>query len=328
MMKELIAGFPEQLKEAIKIFAAAKLPSPSINPTSVLITGLGGSGIGGSIVSELISQSSKIPVVVSKDYFIPIWAQETTLVIVSSYSGNTEETLSAMKEACSRNCMIVCITSGGEVLEIAKSQNIPHIIIPGGNPPRACLGYSLVQLCGIMEHYSLCSEVMQDLQKSANLLEQNKSAIMSEAEAIAGAISFSIPVIYTSSGYEGIAVRFRQQLNENAKMLCWHHVIPEMNHNELVGWVDKSPSIAAIFLRNSDEFYRTAKRIDIVKSIVYNLAGRTLSIESKGETHLQRCIWWIHLGDWISWFASVERNVDSVEINVINKLKSELSNLE
>ncbi|MEX1188306.1 MAG: bifunctional phosphoglucose/phosphomannose isomerase [Bacteroidia bacterium] len=327
-MKDLIAGFPNQLKEALKIYSEAKLPKAEREIHSVLITGLGGSGIGGNIVSELVASQSPVPVVVSKDYSIPAWAKKHTLVIVSSYSGNTEETLHAMKEACERDCMITCITSGGEVLDIAKEKSLPFIKIPGGNPPRACLGYSLVQICGIMQHHGLASGLINELDLSALLIENNQTSIKAEAEAIAGSISYSLPVIYTSNGYEGIAIRFRQQLNENAKMLCWHHVIPEMNHNELVGWVDKAPSIAAIFLRNSDEYYRTARRMDIVKSIVYKLAGRTIVIESKGRSHLQRCIWWIHLGDWISWFASEERNVDAVEINVINQLKSELSQLE
>jgi glucose/mannose-6-phosphate isomerase len=111
-------------------------------------------------------------------------------------------------------------------------------------------------------------------------------------------------------------------------MLCWHHVVPEMNHNELVGWVEKSPKIAALFLRNTDEYYRTSKRMEICQEIISTYAGKTLQIESKGESAVERMIYWIHLGDWISWFCSVERNVDSMEIKVINRLKGELSELK
>lgn len=327
-MKDLISSFPEQLKDALAIYRGANLHAFESHIQNVLISGLGGSGIGGSIVSELIADKADIPVSVSKNYFIPKWAGKNTLVIISSYSGNTEETLHAMKAALSNNCMVACITSGGEVLELAKSNNLQFIQIPGGNPPRACLAYSLIQLCGILEKAEVTSGLLNDVEAAIKLIQENSSLIQSEAEAIARAISFSLPVIYTGIGYEGVAIRFRQQLNENAKMLCWHHIVPEMNHNELVGWVNKSPSIAAIFMRNDDEYYRTAKRLDIVKSIVHELAGRTIVIESKGKTHLQRVIYWIHLGDWISWFASVERNVDAMEINVINGLKNELSKLE
>src|SRR5690606_4899991 len=109
---------------------------------------------------------------------------------------------------------------------------------------------------------------------------------------------------------------------------CWHHVVPEMNHNELVGWVEKSPKIAALFLRNKDEYYRTAKRIDLCREIISGYAGKTLELQVKGDTHLERILYWIHLGDWISWFASVERNQDALEINVINRLKGKLASLK
>lgn len=328
MMKELIAGFPEQLREAIEIYKNSTLPEFPNQVNSILITGLGGSGIGGTIVSELVADQCPVPINVSKDYQIPAWVNKNTLVIVSSYSGNTEETLQALKSALKQDAMIVCIASGGEVLDISTKQHLGLIKIPGGNPPRACLGYSLVQLCGILEHYGFAKDLISGINDSIDLLKNEKQHILAEAEAIATSISYSIPVIYTSSGYEGIAIRFRQQLNENAKMLCWHHVVPEMNHNELVGWVEKSPKIAAIFFRNADEYYRTAKRMDIVKEIVYAIAGRTLTITSKGNSRIERAIYWIHLGDWISWFASVERNVDAIEINVINRLKAELAELK
>ncbi len=327
-MKDLIAGFPQQVRDALNIFRTQQLKPLPRKASSVLISGLGGSGIGGSIVAELCAPQSSIPVQVSKDYSIPAWVGPETLVIISSYSGNTEETLQAMQAAIAQKAMIVCVTSGGEVLQQAKNHQLDAIVIPGGNPPRACLGLSLTQLCGILEHYEIASGLLAEISLGIDLIEKNEQAIQHEAESIARAISYSLPVIYTSVGYEGVAIRFRQQLNENAKMLCWHQVVPEMNHNELVGWVDKAPKIAAIFLRNDDEYYRTAKRIDICKSIIYNLAGKTIELRSKGESPLQRMIWWINLGDWISWFASVERNVDAIEINVINRLKSELSNLQ
>lgn len=327
MMKELIAAFPGQLIEALDIFRKSTLIQFDRELRNVFISGLGGSGIGGSIVSELVAKECPIPVLVGKDYHIPAWVDKHSLVIISSYSGNTEETLHALNLAIHAEANIICVTSGGEVLRIAQEKGLQHILIPGGNPPRACLGYSLVQLCGIFEKMGLVQELLSRLEHAVRLIQEKNEVILLEAEAIARGISYSLPVLYTSPGYEGVTIRLRQQLNENAKMLCWHHVVPEMNHNELVGWVEKSPKIAAIFLRNEDEYYRTAKRMDIVKDIVYHFAGRTVSIQSQGNNHVERCIYWIHLGDWISWFASAERNVDAMEIDVINRLKNELSSL-
>jgi glucose/mannose-6-phosphate isomerase len=327
-MKELIASFPEQLVEALAIFQKYTLkPLPTI-PKNVLISGLGGSGIGGTIVSELSSTNGTVPILVTKDYALPGWVTSDTLVIISSYSGNTEETLAVMHAAVEKKAMIVCVTSGGEVLRLALEKGYDALVIPGGNPPRACLAYSLAQLCGILEQYKIVSGLFVKLENAIKLVKENSTSIIHEAEAIARSISYSLPVIYTTAGYEGIAIRLRQQLNENAKMLCWHHVVPEMNHNELVGWVDKSPKIAALFLRNQDEYYRTSKRMEICQEIISSYAGKTLVIDSKGESALERMIYWIHLGDWISWFCSVERNVDSMEIKVINRLKGELSELK
>jgi len=327
-MKELIASFPDQLREALAIFNQSNLKPLPAEVKNVLISGLGGSGIGGSIVSELCSESASLPVIVTKDYELPAWVSPNTLVIISSYSGNTEETLTVMHAAIAKKAIIVCVTSGGEVLKTATENGFDALVIPGGNPPRACLGYSLTQLCGILDYYKITSGLLEQIRTSIDLLETNSALIMLEAEAIGRSVAFSLPVIYTTSGYEGIAIRFRQQLNENAKMLCWHHVVPEMNHNELVGWVEKSPKIAALFFRNADEFYRTSKRMEICQEIISGYAGKTLLVESKGNTKLERMIYWIHLGDWISWFCSVERNVDSMEIQVINRLKGELSALK
>jgi glucose/mannose-6-phosphate isomerase len=326
-MKELIEGFPGQLTDALRIFRNQQLPELSHQVSQVLVSGLGGSGIGGTILAEICASRAKVPVLVIKDYFIPAWVGKETLVIISSYSGNTEETLDTFRQAIQAGAMIVCITSGGEVERIAETHQIPVIQIPGGNPPRACLGYSLTQLCGIMDHYGFVPGLLSEINGAIDLLSNEQKAITAEAEAVARGIAYSTPVIYTSPGYEGIAIRLRQQLNENAKMLCWHHVVPEMNHNELVGWAEKQPNVAAIFLRNTDEYYRTSRRMEICRDIISGFAGKTLEISSKGSNATERLIYWIHIGDWISWFASAERDQDAMEIDVINRLKGELSSL-
>jgi glucose/mannose-6-phosphate isomerase len=326
-MKDLIAGFPGQLKEAVRLFREQPLPALPAEVSQVLVSGLGGSGIGGTILSEYAGSKASVPVMVSKDYFIPAWVGSETLLIISSYSGNTEETLEAFRNGLKAGAMIICVSTGGELAKLADANGVPLIRIPGGKPPRACLGYSFTQLCGLLDYYGILPGVLLEIEMAIMLLESEQAAIMTEAESLARGIAYSLPVIYTSPGYEGVAVRFRQQLNENAKMLCWHHVVPEMNHNELVGWAEKQPKIAALFMRNSDEYYRTARRMEICKEIISALAGKTIEIHSKGDTEMERLIYWIHLGDWISWFAAVERNQDAMEIDVINRLKGELSAL-
>jgi len=325
-MKTLISNFSKQLDEAINIGKNAQLSSPENKISNVLISGLGGSGIGGSIISQLVEKEATVPINVNKDYFIPEYVNQSTLVIICSYSGNTEETLSAMKLSCKKNANIVCITSGGEVLDIAKEQNLNHIIIPGGMPPRACLGYSLTQLFYVLNHFRIIGNSFEgDLEASIKLLENEKDNILEEARSIATKLFNKTPIIYSTTSTEGVAVRFRQQLNENAKMLCWHHVFPEMNHNELVGWRTQNKELAVVIFRNETDYDRVQKRIEICKEIFTKYTSTIIEVHSKGNSPLEKALYLIHLGDWISWFLSELNKLDAMEIDVINHLKSELA---
>ena len=240
-MKDLIQNFPKHLSEAIAIGEKASLHNSTSEIRNVLITGLGGSGIGGTIIAEVVASQCSVPITVNKDYFLPSFVNEHTLLIVSSYSGNTEEmTTQAMEEAIQRKAKIVCITSGGKVEATAKQQGIDYIIIPGGNPPRACLGYSLTQLFYVLHFFKLINaDFKAQLKAAIDLLVKEEAFIKAEAEQVAEFLNEKIPVIYAVDGYNGVATRFRQQINENSKMLCWHHILPEMNHNELVGWAGR-----------------------------------------------------------------------------------------
>jgi glucose/mannose-6-phosphate isomerase len=325
MMKELIANFPAQLKEAVSIASKSKLSSSKHSINNVLICGLGGSGIGGTLIKEIVFDTAKVPVEVTKTYVIPAYVNENTLVICSSYSGNTEETLESYKLAKSKEAHIVCITSGGQLLDMAKKDGHSAIVVPGGMPPRACLGYSLTQLAHIFAYYKIGPDPVNEILKAAELLEKEQQAIMKEAEAITNRILNKVPVIYSTTFNEGVAIRFRQQLNENSKILCWHQVIPEMNHNELVGWSKEYPEIAVMMFVEKDEHPRNKLRIEICKKIFEKYAGVLLEIYPKGSNSIERKISWIHIGDWVSYFLSEKRNVDAMEVKVIDQLKKELA---
>ncbi|HIA35873.1 MAG TPA: bifunctional phosphoglucose/phosphomannose isomerase [Flavobacteriales bacterium] len=327
-MKALISSFSSHLKEALEIGNSANLASASNQINNVLISGLGGSGIGGTIASQLLEKEADIPINVNKDYFIPKYVNDKTLVIISSYSGNTEETLSAMSQAIKQNAEVVCITSGGEVLNIAKTRGLNHIIIPGGMPPRACLGYSLTQLFFVLNHYGIVgAEFKTQIKSGISLLESEEDDIMQKALELSGSMVGKTPIIYTSAAYEGVGIRLRQQLNENSKMLCWHQVFPEMNHNELVGWKSGDDSLAVLILRNKSDFSRTQKRIETCKEIFSKYTSTIIEVYSKGNSEIERTLYLIHLGDWLSWFLSEKNQVDAMEIEVINYLKSELSKI-
>jgi glucose/mannose-6-phosphate isomerase len=327
-MKTLVANFSKQLSKAIKIGTNAKLTAPKNKISNVLICGLGGSGIGGSIVSELVVGVANVPINVTKGYFIPAYVNENTLVIISSYSGNTEETLNCMELAIEKNAKIVSITSGGKVLEISKIKACDHIIVPGGMPPRSCLGYSLTQLFFVLGFFGIIGDYYKsELEAAIKLIDAEENKIITAAKNIAKKLVGKIPVIYTTTYNEGIAIRFRQQLNENAKTLCWHHIIPEMNHNELVGWTEKNDDFAVLIFLDKDEYSRNLARVEINKEVIKKYTSNITVIYSKGNSVIEKALYFIHLGDWISVILGELRGVDLMEVEVINRLKSALSKI-
>lgn len=328
-MKNLVAGFASQLDEAISIGEKAVFTKPGKEIRNVLVTGLGGSGIGGTIIAQVTDKEMQVPVNVCKDYFIPGYVSEHTLVIVSSYSGNTEETLQALDAALSKNAKIICVTSGGKILEIAKAKKLDHIIIPGGMPPRSCLAYSFTQLFYVLHAYGLISDQFKSqLKKSLTLLQTEEEQIMQAARSLAEKLVHKIPVIYAASNYEGVAVRFRQQIDENSKMLCWHHVLPEMNHNELVGWTEKHDELAIVMFRNSDDYNRVQKRMEITREVISRYTPHFYEVWSKGDSQVEKVFYLIHFGDWVTWYLSEIKNIDATEVNVIDYLKGSLSELK
>lgn len=327
-MKTLVANFSRQLTEAIAIGSNARLNPSSADIRNVLICGLGGSGIGGSIVTELVAGNVTVPVNVSKGYFIPAYVNENTLVIISSYSGNTEETLQCMDAALAKKAKITGVTSGGKVLETAKSKNFDCIVVPGGMPPRSCLGYSLTQLFFILDFHKLInSNYKAELEAAVKLIDSEENNIIAEAKTLAAKLKDKTPVIYATTYNEGIAIRFRQQLNENSKILCWHHIIPEMNHNELVGWTQKNDNLSVVIFLDRDEYSRNIARVEINKEVIKKYTSNITEVFSKGNSVIEKAIYFIHLGDWVSVCLGELRGADLMEVNVINQLKSKLSEI-
>ena len=326
-MNELIRKFPEQVSEAIKIGENANIRKHDKEIHKIYVAGLGGSGIGANFVQEFVSQSCPVPYTVGKGYGIPAYVDENTLAICSSYSGNTEETISAFNLMLKRNCKIVVISSGGKLIEAAKERGFDYIQVPGNWPsPRACLGYSVVQQLFVLNKLGFINDSFKsELKSSIELLKFDQEDIMKAAKSVADRIYTKIPIIYTTDRMESVAVRLRQQINENSKMLCWHHVIPEMNHNELVGWKEAHPELAVIYLRNHDDLKRNQVRIKINQDIISKYCPTIIDIFSKGSSLIEKAFYLVHLGDWISWYLSELKEVDALEVNVIDYLKSELA---
>ncbi|NQY66914.1 MAG: bifunctional phosphoglucose/phosphomannose isomerase [Flavobacteriales bacterium] len=327
-MKDLVNSFPEQLRTAVEISLNSNLNIGDTEFQNVLINGLGGSGIGATIVVGIVSGDAKVPVSVNKSYAIPSFVNNKTLAIICSYSGNTEETIESFEKCKAKGAEIVCIASGGKILEMAKSNNINYIEIPGGYPPRAAFGLSFIQLLTVFEKYNLVTEsYVSKVSNASKLLVDNKEFIIKIAEDAANKLLGKIPVIYSSSENEGVSIRFRQQINENSKMLCWHHVLPEMNHNELVGWRTKNEDLAVVMLKNERDYIRTKERMAFSQNVFSKYTSTIIEIDALGSNQIENTIYLIHITDWISVLLADKKNIDATEVGVIVDLKSRLSEL-
>lgn len=326
MMDKLIERFSAQIREALEIGRNAEVNYPKNTIHNVYIAGLGGSGIGGNFAAEFIFEDCKVPVFSGKGYDIPAFVDKNTLVVVSSYSGNTEETISAFYQLLETGAKLVVLSSGGKLMELAKEHGLDYISVPGDWPsPRACLGYSMVQQLFILHYCGLIDDsFIAEIQASADLLDREDQDVRTRARQIAGLLHGKTPVIYIADRMEAVAVRLRQQINENSKMLCWHHVIPEMNHNELVGWRDQRKDLAVLMFRNRTDHPRVQMRMAINKEIITEYTDSWIEVYSKGSSFIQRSIYLVYLGDWISFYLADLRNMDSIEVKVIDFLKGEL----
>ena len=327
-MNDYIDDFSIHLREAIEIANNTSLTSCTKEIRNVLICGLGGSGIGGTIVSDIISPKVNIPIAATKDYSIPNFVNKHTLVIANSYSGNTEETLYALEKCQAKGAEIAVITSGGKLKVIAEENKYNKIIIPGNQPPRAMFGYAFAELFFMLNHYGIIDDSFKsDFTKAIELLDAEKSDIQEQAMSLAKKMYKKTPVIYVANGFEGVAVRFRQQINENSKMLCWHHVVPEMNHNELLGWRTNVNDLAVVYFRNKSDYERNQIRMDINKKVISEYTDNISEICSKGDSLIENSLYHINLGDWVSWYLSEMNNVDAIEIDVIDFLKGEMGKI-
>lgn len=324
-MKDLIAAKNNQINEAIQIGESAEFKAPNKPIHNILLCGLGGSGIGGAIVSQLLKKELKVPFVCVNDYDVPAFVSENTLLIASSYSGNTEETIAAVKEGKNRGAEICVVTSGGALASMAKENGWNHAIVPGGEQPRAMLAYSIIQQIYLLKKYELTSDQhVKNLKTIVDLLNKNEAAIQKEAMDLAKKLHGSMPVIYADSAFGGVATRVKQQINENAKELCWDHVLPEMTHNELVGWAGGKSYIAPLYLATDYDHERTTYRWNISKEVISKYTSNINEIQAKGDSQIAQVFYLIHLTDWLSWFMSDLKKVDASEVDVIHHLKAEM----
>jgi len=336
-MLELVNNFPKQVKEALEIGLKFDPPQDyrQIQIERIVFCGLGGSAIGGDVIRSITANEIKVPIFVNRTYDIPAFIDEKTLVIISSYSGNTEETLSSFAQVLKKKAKVLAVTSGGKVAEIAKEKNLPVITIPGGLPPRAALGYSSIPTLLAFAKLGLIAPVEDDIRKMIKLLTKLRDeelgaeiqAADNPAKTLAVKLHGNLAAIYAADQVDVTALRFRGQIAENAKQLASHHVLPEMNHNEIVGWgipENITRQCVAIFLSDDADLPKIQDRMDITKDLIADEEVKIISVQAQGDSPLAKALYLIYVGDFVSYYMAVLNGVDPTPIERIDLFKERL----
>lgn len=331
-MLELITRFPQMCEEAWALGSAASAP---VGPfTTIVALGMGGSGIGGDLLRTVLHDEPVGPVAVVKGYHVPAFVGPQSLVVACSYSGNTEETLTAYQEAVDRDAACVAITSGGHLLHQARERGHPTVVVPGGIPPRAALPYLFLPMVAVLSRAGICRSFDGELQEAAEVLRRvveahGPSRADGGARQIAGRLSGRIPVIYSATPFlEPAAQRWKDQFNENSKAFASWNTFPELNHNETVGWgLDDAlaRTLHVIILRDSDEPRRLAQRVGITRELAFDKAAGVDEVRAQGRGKLARLLSVILIGDFVSWYLAMLRGVDPTPVPVIEELKRRLA---
>ncbi|AIE85540.1 bifunctional phosphoglucose/phosphomannose isomerase [Fimbriimonas ginsengisoli] len=328
----LTEGFPAQCREAFEIASRVDAPKLENRPGVVALAGMGGSGAGGDFVRAIFEAHGGAPFIVVRDYAVPSYIGVGDVVFCASYSGNTEETLSAYASAKKSGARIVAVTSGGKLKEQAEADGYTVYLVPGGQPPRTALGYMMVPVLVACHRMKLIPD--PEIEKAIALLETcgedwGPEAKDNDAKALAGKMHGALPIIYGLGSWQGyIANRWRCQINENAKHLAFVNTYPELNHNEIMGWVGATGQsvgrYVGVVLEDGSESVRMKARARVTEGLI----GETCSfthVPALGETLLEKMLTLAHYGDYVSVYLARLNGVDPEDIGSINRLKDELA---
>lgn len=336
-MLSLLLSFPNQLSEAKRITGSFSVPRGYKDFQTIVFAGLGGSAIGGDLVKSYLSDEIRIPISISRSYLLPKFVNEKTLLFISSYSGNTEETLSAYKEGKKKRAKIVAISSGGELEDVARKDSLPFIAIPKGLPPRMGLGYLSICPLIILEKMRLIKGNTDEIAETVKMLDILKRKKLSpeiefsrnKAKQIAKKIYNKFIIIYGPSDRMEVAVtRLRGELAENSKQISSSHLFPEMNHNEIVGWEYPAKilkDLIVILLRDRADHPRVQRRMEITKEIIKDKGVEIIEVWSEGKSLLARIFSLIYIGDFISFYLAILNGVDPTPVERVSYLKKRLA---
>ncbi|MEO8690994.1 MAG: bifunctional phosphoglucose/phosphomannose isomerase [Solirubrobacteraceae bacterium] len=327
-----ILGLPDHLLDALWRVEAANL-QPVNTPGGLVVVGMGGSGVGGALARAALQPQLARPLELARGETLPAWTGPETLVLCSSYSGDTEETLAAYEAAGETGAPRVVSASAGELAARARRDGVPVVPLPGGFQPRAAVGYSFVVALELAALAGAAPSARAEVERAAELARELAAEWGpdgdedGEAKALAGRLHETVPVIAGAGLAAAAAYRWKCQFNENAKMPAFAAELPEAGHNEIVGWADASSfaPFAAIFLEDPEAGERAALRVALIAEIVATQASTVERVVPRGDTRIQRLVSHVLLGDLVSLYAAVLRGADPLSIDPIDRLKAGLA---
>lgn len=335
-MLELLLSFSDQLNEALSIGVNFRIPRLYLRHYhNIIFVGLGGSAIGADIIRDTVREDVKIPVIINRNYTAPGFVDGNTLAFVVSYSGNTEESLSAYKDIKKKGAKIITVTSGGKLEKMSRIDKVPVVKIPPGYPPRCALLYLFVPVLIAFSWLKLIPDRIQDIKNASLLLTGLKRKIgiyatgrANTSKQLARFLHRKFPVIYSSERIKSVATRWRGQFAENSKTLTSSHFFPEMNHNEIVGWMFPKSLLrdfVAVILKTNTDHPRIKKRMEITGSILKKEGYAVFEIEAMGRNIIEQVLSLIYIGDFASFYLAILNRVNPTPVDRITYLKKKLA---
>jgi glucose/mannose-6-phosphate isomerase len=335
-MLDLLLDLATQVQVGERLGQSADLPLAT-GVRAVVVTGLGGSGITGDLLRSYLHTECRVPILVNRHYDLPGFVGSETLVCAVSYSGNTEETLSAVGEARARGARLLAVTSGGQLEKMAEAWRIPCVRVTDSLlPPRTTIGYQFTSMLVMLARLGLIADQRESIAETIEVLRELGAQYRPGIEtfrnlpkALARDLHDRFPLVYGVQDFSDVvAYRWRTQFNENSKVLASHQAFPELNHNEVVGWQGLLPSTLepwVVLLRDRQELGRIAQQIDITKAFLQERAAGITEVWSQGQSRLARLFSLLYTGDFTSYYLALLRGVDPKPVEAIDHLKSQLA---
>ena len=334
-LRDRIAALPDQCQQAWEEGSAFHPPKAYAGAQAVVVVGMGGSAIGGDLLSGLADMEQAPPVHVVRDYTLPSWVGPKTLVIVSSYSGNTEEALAGYRQAREQRALLMALTGGGILAQQATEEGTPLFTITYQGEPRSAVGYSFIVPLALVCKLGLLADKSGPLQESIDILEEQVAAFSPQvpearnpAKELASAMHGKLPVVYGASFLTGVARRWKTQLNENSKVWSFYEPLPELNHNAVLGYslpVEIRERLYVALLYSRFLYPRTSLRYRITQELLKREGVAHRQLEGIGGSPLAQLLSTLLLGDYVSYYLGILNELDPAPVPVIEYLKERLA---